>query len=435
MSHLAPRRPLASGRSWLLIAIITAALFASACGPMYVQDDNYGARYSPQSRVASNQVDFGYLNGYGVWTNTARFGQVWVPHANRTPGWRPYFYGHWDYTNYGWTWASDEAWVSGPYHYGRWAWHNAHRWVWIPGNVWGPAWVTWRSGGGCVGWAPMGPSGYVYNQHNYWTFVYQRNIYRRSVRSVIIPHTRVAGVYRQTVRIGRRGRIRTRGGRVVTYNSGPRRTTVQTWTRSPVRTQQVGSVRSASPRRRGPAARTQPRYRPAARPAYRPAARTVRPAARPAYRPTTRPTARPAYRPAPRAVAPSRGAYRPAPSRGYRPAPRAPAAYRPAPRATRPAYRPAPSTRGRAAPGRAAPGYNRRANPYNTAPRATSRTRSSSRPTAGTRPTKRSSRPSVRSRSARRPAPRARSSRSSTRRSSSRSSSRPSRPSSSRRSR
>ena len=406
MPHFIPRTFAARARSWVLTSVLAATVlagaFTSGCGPVYVQDDAYASGYNAQAPVSATQVDFGYLSSYGVWTNTARFGNVWVPHANRTAGWRPYFYGQWDYTDYGWTWASDEAWGSGPYHYGRWAWDNVHRWVWIPGNVWGPAWVTWRSGGGCVGWAPLGPAGVVFNHFAYWTFVSQQHIYRRSVRTVIIPHTRVSGVYGQTVRIGHTGRIRGHGGRVVTYNAGPRRSTVQTWTRSPVTTTQVGSVRGASPRRRGPAAGA---YRPA--PGRQPTARpTYRPAVRPGYQPTTRPTGRPAYRPAPSPAyrpAPrpgSRPAYRPAPSQAYRPAPRAPTQYRPAPSATRPAYRPAPgraapsrAAPGRAAPGRVAPGYSRRANPYGSAPRASAPSRPATRPAA------RSSRKSSSSRS------------------------------------
>jgi hypothetical protein len=29
--------------------------------------------------------------------------------------------------------------------------------VWVPGDVWGPAWVAWRHGPGVVGWAPLPP--------------------------------------------------------------------------------------------------------------------------------------------------------------------------------------------------------------------------------------------------------------------------------------
>jgi hypothetical protein len=32
-----------------------------------------------------------------------------------------------------------------------------HTWVWIPGIEWAPAWVSWRVGGGYIGWAPLAP--------------------------------------------------------------------------------------------------------------------------------------------------------------------------------------------------------------------------------------------------------------------------------------
>lgn len=418
MSHSTQRARAPSARSWVLIAVIAAALFATACGPVYVQDQGYaGYNNTYQGSyqtgvVASGQVDFSYLTAYGFWTNSARFGRVWVPNANRTPGWRPYFYGRWDYSDYGWTWASDEPWGWGPYHYGRWAWDNQYRWVWIPGYVWGPAWVTWRTGGSYIGWAPLGPRGYVYNHATYWTFIDRRYIYRRPVHTVIIHPSQVSVVYRQTRRIHHVGRIRTRSGRVVVYNAGPRRSTVQTWTRTPIQTRRVTNIRSAVPRRT-PAVRGR-------RGAYRPPARgrTYRPAPSRTYRPTgrvapTRTRSPAAYRPAP-----SRG-YRAAPQRGYQPPARGrtyqppsrgrayqpPArgrSYRPAPsRGYRPApsrgYRPAPSraapSRGRAAPGRAAPGYGRSANPYRAAPRARSSSgRSSSRSSGRSSRSTRSSR-------------------------------------------
>src|SRR5262249_49228579 len=30
-------------------------------------------------------------------------------------------------------------------------------WVWVPAVQWAPAWVTWREGGGYIGWAPLPP--------------------------------------------------------------------------------------------------------------------------------------------------------------------------------------------------------------------------------------------------------------------------------------
>jgi hypothetical protein len=37
-------------------------------------------------------------------------------------------------------------------------WEPRFGWLWTPGTVWGPAWVSWQYGGGYVGWAPLPPS-------------------------------------------------------------------------------------------------------------------------------------------------------------------------------------------------------------------------------------------------------------------------------------
>jgi hypothetical protein len=58
----------------------------------------------------------------------------------------------------GWTWVDDAPWGWAPFHYGRWTLDASFGWVWVPGDVWGPAWVAWREGDGFVGWAPLPPS-------------------------------------------------------------------------------------------------------------------------------------------------------------------------------------------------------------------------------------------------------------------------------------
>lgn len=96
------------------------------------------------------------LSPYGDWIQSARYGSVWTPrHVGH--GWRPYTTGHWVYTDYDWTWASDDEWGWATDHYGRWAFDPEYGWIWVPGNEWAPAWVAWRSGGGYIGWAPLPP--------------------------------------------------------------------------------------------------------------------------------------------------------------------------------------------------------------------------------------------------------------------------------------
>ena len=90
---------------------------------------------------------------------------------NVSSRWQPYWDGRWVWTTAGWTWATEEPWGWATYHYGRWAALGSVGWVWLPGRVWGPAWVAWRWGGGYAGWCPLGPRGVVVAQPRSWVFV------------------------------------------------------------------------------------------------------------------------------------------------------------------------------------------------------------------------------------------------------------------------
>jgi len=127
----------------------------------YYQDEPF---YNDQYRVTEARgedwVDDGVfydrLSTHGSWTWTQ--GQyVWVP-TGIDAGWRPYTRGQWIYTDYGWTWASDEPFGWATYHYGRWGFSNRIGWFWVPGNRWGPAWVSWRQSDDYLAWAPLPPS-------------------------------------------------------------------------------------------------------------------------------------------------------------------------------------------------------------------------------------------------------------------------------------
>jgi DNA segregation ATPase FtsK/SpoIIIE-like protein len=99
------------------------------------------------------------LSPYGSWVDVSGYGSCWTP-ANQPDDWQPYTVGHWEYTDYGWTWVAEgpEAqWGPICYHYGRWYRDPSHGWCWIPGVTWAPAWVAWREGGGYCGWAPLPP--------------------------------------------------------------------------------------------------------------------------------------------------------------------------------------------------------------------------------------------------------------------------------------
>ena len=97
------------------------------------------------------------LAPYGRWEVVAGYGRCWIP-AHVSADWRPYTNGHWEQTERGWYWASDEPFAWATYHYGRWDHRPELGWYWVPQTQWAPAWVSWHHGGGYLGWAPLQPS-------------------------------------------------------------------------------------------------------------------------------------------------------------------------------------------------------------------------------------------------------------------------------------
>src|SRR3954469_20408800 len=105
-------------------------------------------------------IDFFYdnLGDGGSWIEAGDYGYCWQPSvAVGNTTWRPYADGYWAYTDQGWTWISYEDFGWATYHYGRWGRLRGRGWVWVPGCEWAPAWVSWRTGGDYVGWAPLPP--------------------------------------------------------------------------------------------------------------------------------------------------------------------------------------------------------------------------------------------------------------------------------------
>ncbi|MGZ4971889.1 MAG: DUF6600 domain-containing protein, partial [Limisphaerales bacterium] len=97
------------------------------------------------------------LSSYGAWVDVGSYGRCWHP-SRIEAGWRPYTLGHWEYTDVGWYWVTDEPFGWATYHYGSWVEDPQYGWVWVPGTEWSPAWVTWRESDSYIGWAPCGPS-------------------------------------------------------------------------------------------------------------------------------------------------------------------------------------------------------------------------------------------------------------------------------------
>src|SRR5690349_2931534 len=129
------------------------------------------------TQVTDESVFYDRLSPYGHWTYVTPYGQVWVPAVGY--GWRPYYYGQWVLTDWGWTFVSDDPWGWAAYHYGRWNWAVGVGWYWIPGTLWAPAWVSWRYGAGYVSWCPLGPSGVVFGyRHPAWVAVSETHFTR-----------------------------------------------------------------------------------------------------------------------------------------------------------------------------------------------------------------------------------------------------------------
>ncbi|HVM48182.1 MAG TPA: DUF6600 domain-containing protein [Candidatus Acidoferrum sp.] len=179
---------------------------------------------APASYVGNAPPDVSYfyndLAPYGAWVSLPSVGWCWQPSvvvANRA--WRPYCdSGHWVYTDAGWFWQSDYTWGWAPFHYGRWYLDASCGWVWVPGTVWGPAWVTWRSVGTTCGWAPLPPGadfavGFGWRWHGVavgasfdfglgvgaFAFVSFGDLCAHNVAHLCLPPARAAVIFRQTV--------------------------------------------------------------------------------------------------------------------------------------------------------------------------------------------------------------------------------------------
>src|ERR1043166_1360083 len=174
--------------------------------------------FVPQAKSQDVSVDFFYnnING-GSWIEVGDYGYCWQPDIAATdPSWRPYADGYWAYTDLGWTWVSYEDWGWATYHYGRWVRIADLGWIWKPGYEWAPAWVSWRSGGNYIGWAPLPPETEVVYESRpltghldvefdigpaYYNFVDMRYIGEPVLRSRIIPYEQNITYVNQTVNV------------------------------------------------------------------------------------------------------------------------------------------------------------------------------------------------------------------------------------------
>ena len=153
---------LAGKVGFVLCSALVAAL--TGCTTYVERPRDGGAYYEPSGQgdaayaeIRTESDFYEPLSPYGRWEVVGSYGRCWIP-GGVVAGWSPYSNGYWQRTDAGWYWASNEPWGWATYHYGRWDSSPQFGWYWVPQTQWAPAWVSWRQGGGYVGWAPLGPS-------------------------------------------------------------------------------------------------------------------------------------------------------------------------------------------------------------------------------------------------------------------------------------
>ncbi len=153
------------------VTVETASMVEPGESPVGVAPENLAPAVQKTTTVTTEYFHE-QLEPYGAWVHVSDYGWCWRPTvAIRNPAWRPYCdNGRWVYSDCGWYWNSYYSWGWAPFHYGRWALHGSYGWVWSPGTVWGPSWVTWRTTDAYCGWAPLPPAAHY---HSGIGFTYQ----------------------------------------------------------------------------------------------------------------------------------------------------------------------------------------------------------------------------------------------------------------------
>jgi hypothetical protein len=193
--------------------------------------------------TASYETFYTQLDRYGDWRETSDYGYVWQPRQAQSRTWRPYTDGHWVYTDVGWTWVSEEPFGWATYHYGRWTRLRNIGWVWVPGDEWAPAWVSWRKSNDYVGWAPLPPEARFDRAtgiHNWsdsyydvgpdqYCFVETKQFGAPRLESAVVPSERNVTIVNQTTNVTN-----------ITYNNttivnqGPSYDEIRTQTQQPI---------------------------------------------------------------------------------------------------------------------------------------------------------------------------------------------------------
>jgi hypothetical protein len=178
--------------------------------------DRSAGDVSEASPGPSYSMFYTKLEPLGAWRETSTYGYVWQPReAMESHNWQPYTNGHWVYTDAGWTWISEEPFGWAAYHYGRWTRLRGIGWVWVPGEEWAPAWVSWRTSNDYVGWAPLPPEARFEHRtgiqnwaDNYYDigpeqycFVPTREIGSQRIERVVVPREQNVTIVNQTTNV------------------------------------------------------------------------------------------------------------------------------------------------------------------------------------------------------------------------------------------
>ncbi len=195
-------------KKFLWTITFTLSLFLTLGCALYTsgQETGYPPNRGGQQEYEADMGDmdfsyiYNYLAPYGNWINLEPYGYVWTP-RNMGYRWQPYRDGHWVLTDDGWAWISHEEWGSIPFHYGRWGYDSYFGWFWVPGTIWGPAWVSWRWNDQYVGWAPLPPgvefhSGMDFTSlsfkipKRFWIFLQAPHFLDRDIYRYTLPYER-----------------------------------------------------------------------------------------------------------------------------------------------------------------------------------------------------------------------------------------------------
>lgn len=197
----------------IFILVLTLA-FTASCVIYVPREEGYprrGGRYYEEPYPMETDISYfyDYLSPYGVWTYHNSYGYVWIP-DRMAYNWRPYSNGQWIWSDHGWTWVSHFEWGWAPFHYGRWGWDRYIGWFWVPDALWGPAWVSWRSGDLYIGWAPLPPEARFIRgvgirslpfslNPSLWVFVEYRHFLHSGLYRYVLPVERNLTIINYTV--------------------------------------------------------------------------------------------------------------------------------------------------------------------------------------------------------------------------------------------